>query len=245
MAAYSAPGWRFRIVRSATASACDRRIGPRKRRVNPGSRCKTLFCSSLTYRISSWPERAARLRAPCAKQAAKHRRGKRIEEKSHARTRRKRELCGIAAVHPHRYTRASDRSPQRHIPAADARQRGMHFNSNYGAEWVGRGQQHGAAHACAQVDKCVRIDRRSRRAAPPAYDDALKYRWRDRVVSRHVPVVAAARIEVAPRHQAAGAHPKFQIEWMPDEPIFYGESRQETRLGFSDSGFAWRANAHV
>ena len=140
------------------------------------------------------------------------------------------EFRSIAAVHPHGHARAPSRAPQSHVPAADARQRGMHLHSDDGAERVRRGQQHGAAHACAQIDKCISIDRRHRAASPPAHDDALKYRWRDGVISRHVPVVPVAGGEVTPRNQAAGPHSKLQVEGMPDEPIFYRQPRQERGL---------------
>jgi hypothetical protein len=48
----------------------------------------------------------------------------------------------------------------RQIPSANTRQGRMQLNSNHGAKRIRGGKQHGAAHACAHIHKCIFIDRR-------------------------------------------------------------------------------------
>lgn len=123
----------------------------------------------------------------------------------------------------------------------------MQLNANYAAKWISGGQQHGPAHARAEIDKGVRVDRRERAALAPADDDSLKDGWRDCVVGRHVAVVAVAGAEVAACNEAAGAHAKLQVEGMADQTIFFGQPGQAASAGGGLLRFqlAWRANAHA
>ena len=164
--------------------------------------------------------------APCAQKAAQHRRAKGIEEKNNAGSGRERKFQSVAAKHAHGHARATGGTPKGKIPACNARQRGMQLHANDGAKGIIGGEQHGAAHAGAEIDEGVFVDGRERAASAPAHDHALKNRGRDRVVGRYVAVVAMPRAEMTSRNQAAGAHAEFQVEWMADQAIFFRQPGQ-------------------
>ena len=153
---------------------------------------------------------------PHVQQPPQHGRAKGIEEKNQAGTRRKREIGGIAAMHTQGHAGAAGGSPQRKISARNPCQCGVQFDSDDGAKGILGGQQQSAAHACAEIDKRVRIDRRDGPALPPAHQNSLKDRRRNRVVSRYMPVVPVPGVEMAAGDQPTGAYAKFQIEWVAD-----------------------------
>jgi hypothetical protein len=183
--------------------------------------------------------------APCAKQAAQYRRGKRVEEKSHTWTRRQLKLCGIAAEHPHGCNCATCFVPQGSIVSPYAREEWMEFNPNHAAKGVGGCEEHGAAHACAEIDKCVLVDGRERPASPPTNENALKDRGSDCVVGGDMAIVTASGAEVAPGNKAARTNSKLQVEWMPNQAILDRQARQEMRLGSLSFFPIWRTNAHA
>ena len=123
----------------------------------------------------------------------------------------------------------------------------MQLNANHLAKRISGGQQHSPAHAGAEIDKRVCVDRRERAALAPAHDDSLKDGWRDCVVGRYVAVVAVAGAEMAACNEAAGAHAKFEVEGVADQAIFFGQPGQDASAGGGLLRFqlAWRANAHA
>ncbi len=183
--------------------------------------------------------------APCAQQPTQNRSGKRVEEKSHTWTRRQLKLCGIAAEHPHGCNCATCFVPQGSIVSPYSREQGMEFNPNHAAKGVGGCKEHGAAHACAEIDKCVLVDGRERPASAPAHEDALKDRGSDCVIGRYVAIVTASGAEVAPGNKAARTNSKLQVEWMPNQAILDRQARQEMRLGSLSFFPFWRTNAHA
>ena len=205
----------------------------------------TFSCSLFTYRISSCSGSFGKSAAPGAQKAPQHRRAKGIEEKHHARSGRDGEICGVAAKHAHGCACAIGGAPKRKIPACDARQGGMQLNADDGAKRIIGGEEHCASHAGAEIDECVRVDRREGPASAPTHEDALKDGGRDRVVGRDVPIVTVARAKVAPRNQAAGAHAKLQVEGVANQSIFLRQPGQAGVLRYARFRFhfAWRAHA--
>src|ERR1039458_8892454 len=102
---------------------------------------------------------------PGAQKSAQHRRAKRIEEKNDAGPGREGKFKCVAAKHAHGYVRAPVGAPKGKIFARYARQRGMQLPTDYGAKGIICSEQHGAAHAGAEIDKSVFIDGRERAAA--------------------------------------------------------------------------------
>jgi len=54
----------------------------------------------------------------------------------------------------------------------------------------------------------------------------MKDRRRNRIVGRDVPVVPMPGVEMAAGDEPTGAHAKFQVEGMADQPIFHRQTRQ-------------------
>jgi hypothetical protein len=121
----------------------------------------------------------------------------------------------------------------------------VQLNPHDGAKGIRCGQQQSAAHACAEIDKCVCVDWCNGPALPPTHQDSFKDRRRNRIVGRHVPIVPVPRMEMAAGDQPTGAHAKFQIEGVADQAIFDRQTRQEPRLCGLSLSLTWRANAHA
>ncbi len=102
----------------------------------------------------------------------------------------------------------------------------MQFNTDYSAKGIVGGKQHGAAHASAEINKGVFVDGRERAAAAPTHDEALKNRRSYGVIGRYVAVITVPRAEVTSCDKAACAHPKFKVEWMADQAVFFRKSGQ-------------------
>jgi len=188
------------------------------------------FCQALT---------------PCAQEPAKYWSGKRIEEKGHAGPRGQRELDGIAAKHSHGGDGAACSTPLGHIPAADARQRRMGFDTDYGAKGIHGSKQHGAAHAGTKIHKRIFVEVGEWLAAPPTNEDALKDRRSDCIVGRYVAIVTATGAKMAAGNQTAGANSEFKVEGMPDKAIFDSEPLQKSRPRPFILVAARYANAHA
>ncbi len=116
----------------------------------------------------------------------------------------------------------------------------MQFHTDYGAEGIIGSEQHCTAHAGAEINKCVFIDGRERAAAPPAHNETLKNRRSNGVIGRYVAVVAVPGAEMASCDEAACAHSKFEVEWMADEAVFFGQAGQPApaRIDFPSFPFA-------
>ena len=112
------------------------------------------------------------------------------------------------------------------ISARDARQRGMQFYTDYGAKGIIGSEQHGAAHASAEIDEGIFIDGLERSAAAPAHDEALKNRRSNGVIGRYVAVVSVPRAEMTSGDKAACSHSKFEVEWMADQAVFFSQAGQ-------------------
>ena len=121
----------------------------------------------------------------------------------------------------------------------------MQFDADDGAKGIRGSKQQSAAHAGAEIDKCVRVNIRDGSALPPAYQDSFKDRGRNCVVGRDVPVVPVPGVEMAAGNQSACADAKLQVEGVADQAIFNRQTRQKPWLCGLSFSLAWRANAHA
>ena len=153
------------------ASARERLNWPEKRRREPRLAVQNALLLVVHVEDVELPRPLGEAFAPGRQQATQDRRAKWVEQERYARPGRKLEGDGIAAEHMDRRPHPPRCPPQRRVPACNARQCGVKFDAYRGAKRELRGQQQGAAHSCAQVDKGVLVEGGLGLRAAPAGQD--------------------------------------------------------------------------
>ena len=184
-----------------------------------------LFVVHIDQIQLSWP--LGKAHCDFFEQAPHDRSGKRVKQKHQARTRRKVELRRISTHCARDGSGASCRTPCSQIPARNSHQSRMQLHAHYGAKGHLRCQQQRPAHSRAHVNKGELFDRRHGTVPPPAPQQSLQNRWRDRIIRRAMPVMPMPSFQMSPSNEATGAYPIGHIERVAHESVAYRQPRQQ------------------